>query len=347
VSGVYHSIMSQPEPPRASVIVLNYNGGRLLEECLRSLLDQEMDGGFEVLVVDNQSSDGSPEVVRERFPEARLVRAGRNLGFAGGNNLGMAEARGRHVVLINNDARARPGWLAALVTAAESDPRVGAVTAKVLFAEPAGVIQNAGSLLLSDGSGAERGYEQPDRGQFDTAEEVFAICGAGVLLRRAMLEDVGGFDPTFFLYYEDTDLSWRMRLRGWKVVYEPAAVIEHVHSASSGEWSPMFVFHVDRNRLFMVLKNAPAGFVMHSFAGFYGRALRNLSGGRPTTAGGDGQAPRTPGPRRAGIHVKVALSFLRWLPVMLGRRWRIRRRRTVPDSEIRRWLFPREQWDAR
>lgn len=339
--------MTRPQPPRASVIVLNYNGGRLLEDCLHSLASQELEGGFEVLLVDNESTDGSPEAAVGRFPDVRLVRAGKNLGFAGGNNLGIEQARGRHVVLINNDARARPGWLAALVEAAESDPRVGAVTCKVLFAEPPGVIQNAGSLLLSDGSGAERGYEQPDRGQFDTAEEVFAICGAGVLLSRAMLEDVGGFDDAFFLYYEDTDLSWRMRLRGWKVIYEPRAVIEHVHSHTSGEWSPRFVFHVDRNRLFMVLKNAPPGFVIRSFAGFYWRALRSLAGGRPSTAGAARQAPRTPGPRRAGIHLKVALSFMRWLPVMLGRRWRIRRRRSVPDSEIRRWLYPREQWDAR
>lgn len=341
--------MSGHATPRASVIVLNYNGGHLLEECLRSLQEQELEGGFEVLVVDNQSSDGSADAVRDGFDDVRLVRAGRNLGFAGGNNLGIAEARGRHLVLINNDARARAGWLAALVTAADSDPRVGAVTGKVLFAEPKGLIQNAGSLLLSDGSGAERGYEQPDHGQFDTAEEVFAICGAGVLLTRPMLDDVGGFDDIFFLYYEDTDLSWRMRLRGWKVVYEPSAVIEHVHSHSSGEWSPTFVFHVDRNRLFMVFKNAPPGFVIRAFAGFYGRALRNLAGGRPST-GATGAAPRTirtPGPRRAGIHLKVALSFMRWLPVMLGQRWRIRRRRSVPDSEIRRWLYPRERWDAR
>ncbi len=345
--GVYHSTMTQPAPPRASVIVLNYNGGRLLEDCLRSLASQELAGGFEVLVVDNGSIDGSPELVRDRFHDVRLVRAGRNLGFAGGNNLGIEEAAGRHVVLINNDARARPGWLSALVEAAEADRRIGAVTSKVLFAEPAGVIQNAGSLLLSDGSGAERGYEQPDRGQYDTAEEVFAICGAGVLLRREMLDDVGGFDDTFFLYYEDTDLSWRMRLRGWKVVYEPGAVIEHVHAHTSEQGSPMFVFHVDRNRLFMVLKNAPPGFAVRSLLGFYGRALLNLTGGRKTTAIDSDQAPRTTTPRRAGIHVKVALSFLRWFPVMLGRRWRIRRRRSVPDSEIKRWLFPREQWDAR
>jgi GT2 family glycosyltransferase len=339
--------MTDPQPPRASVIVLNYNGGRLLHDCLQSLEAQELEGGFEVLLVDNLSTDGSPEEAHSRFPDIRLIRAVTNLGFAGGNNLGIAGARGRHIVLINNDACARPGWLAALVAAAESDVRVGAVTGKVLFAEPPGLIQNAGGLLLTDGSGAERGYEQPDHGQFDSVEEVFAICGAGVLLSRGMLEDVGGFDETYFLYYEDIDLSWRMRLRGWKVLYQPAAVIEHVHSASSGEWSSMFVFHVDRNRLFTVFKNAPWGFVLRSFLGFYARALGNLTGGRPTTAGAPGQAPRTPGPRRAGVHLRVALSFLRWLPAMLARRRRIRRQRSVPDSEIRRWLYPREQWDAR
>ncbi len=209
------------------------------------------------------------------------------------------------------------------------------------------MIQNAGGLLLSDGSAAERGYQQDDHGQFDSTEEVFGICGAGVLLGRPMLDDVGGFDEAFFMYYEDIDLSWRMRLRGWKVLYEPRAVIDHVHSATSQEWSPTFVFHVDRNRLFTVLKNAPAGFVIRSFAGFYSRAIRNFSRGRVSTTGEVGQATRTPGPRRAGIHLKVALSFLRWFPVMVGRRRRIRRQRTVADAEITRWLLPREQWDAR
>src|SRR5258708_35205302 len=155
--------MTRLQPPRASVIVLNYNGGTLLGECMESLVAQELEGGVELLVVDNGSTDGSLDPVKRRFPEVTIINAGVNLGFAGGNNLGIRQAQGRHVVLLNNDARARPGWLASLVDSAETDAAVGAVTSKVLFADPPGLIQNAASLLLSDGSAAERGHPQPDR----------------------------------------------------------------------------------------------------------------------------------------------------------------------------------------
>src|SRR5262249_51352308 len=150
----------------------------------------------------------------------------------------------------------------------EADRSVGAVTSKLVFMDRPGVIQNAGSLVLSDGSGGDRGTGEEDRGQYDRREEVFAACGAAVLLTRPMLDDVGALDPAFFAYYEDTDLSWRMRLRGWKIVYEPEAVVEHTHSGTSIEWSPFFTFHADRNRLFMILKNAPPTFALRSFARF-------------------------------------------------------------------------------
>ncbi|MEP7105634.1 MAG: glycosyltransferase family 2 protein [Chloroflexota bacterium] len=336
--------------PRASVVVVNYNGRHYLDTCLEALLAQELEGGFEVILVDNGSGDGSADHVRQRWPEVQLVEAGANLGFAGGNNLGIGQARGRHLVLINNDTRARPGWLAALVAAAEADARVGAVTPKLVYMDRPGVIQNAGSLLLSDGSGADRGAGEEDRGQLDAREEVFGLCGCGALLRREMLDDVGAFDEDFFAYYEDTDLSWRMRLRGWRVLYEPAAVVEHVHSGTSIEWSPFFTFHVDRNRLFMILKNAPSGFAAAAFTRFAVLAARAaaralLRRGRHT--GEVGHRPPAPGPSRARLHLNVVASLLRHLPSMLARRRRIRRRRTVPDADIRRWLYPREKWQQR
>ena len=328
--------------------MLNYNGRRFLDVCLESLLSQELDGGFEILVLDNGSSDGSVDHVRQRFSEVRALALDRNLGFAGAYNVGFAEAAGEHVVLLNNDTRARPGWLAALVRAAESDPRVGAVTSKLVFMHSPDTIQNAGGLLLTDGSGGDRGSGEPDRGQYERREEVFAVCGAAVLLTRRMLEDVGGLDDSFFAYYEDTDLSWRMRLRGWKVLYEPAAVVEHVHSGTSTEWSPFFVFHVDRNRLFMILKNAPPGFVLKAFWGFGSRAARMsflTLLGRPGP-GGPTRPSRRPA-SRARVRLQVVLSLALHLPEMLAKRRRIRRGRRVADAEIRRWLYPRELWDAR
>jgi GT2 family glycosyltransferase len=333
------------------VIVLNYNGRRYLDACLESLSAQELDGGFEVLLVDNASADGSAAHVRRDYPSVRVIESPANLGFAGGNNLGIERARGEHLVLLNNDTRVRSGWLRALVEAAQRAPDVGAVTSKLVFMARPDTIQNAGSLVLTDGSGGDRGTGEPDRGQYDSREEVFAACGCATLLTRRMLDDVGLLDSTFFVYYEDTDLSWRMRLRGWRVVYEPAAVVEHVHAGTSGEWSPFFTFHVDRNRLFMILKNAPAGFMLRTFWGYgllagkgavraIGRHLRPHP--QPSSASGDA----TPA-SRAGIHVRVAGSVVAHLPEMLRKRWRIRGGRKVADAEIMRWLYPRRLWDER
>ncbi len=333
--------------PRASVVVLNYNGRPHLDVCLPALSEQECDGGLEIILVDNSSDDGSPDYVRARWPEVNVIEAGRNLGFAAGNNLGIAAAQGDYVVLLNNDTRVRPGWLHQLMNVADSDPAIGAVTSKLVFMDRPDVIQNTGGLVLSDGSGGDRGTGQMDRGQFEEREEVFAACGAAVLLRRAMLRDVGLLDSTFFTYYEDTDLSWRMRLRGWKVVYEPAAVVEHAHSGTSVEWSPFFTFHVDRNRLFMILKNAPSKFVARSMAHFAwlgGRSfLRGRLGGRANTSI-DGLSSA----RRVGwaVHLRVILSLLAHLPEMLVKRLRIRLSKRVSDAEILRWFYSRELWDA-
>jgi len=317
-------------------VVVAYNGGELLAGCLDALLPQWLPGGMEVLVVDNGSSDGSPDQVRRRFPQVRLVEIGSNLGFAAGNNLGLRLALGTHLVVLNQDTRVRPGWLAALVQAAEAGPRVGAVTSKLLFASRPDHVQNAGSLLLSDGSGGDRGSGELDRGQYDRPEEVFAFCGAAALLTRPMLADVGMFDASFFNYYEDTDLSWRMRLRGWRVLYEPAAVVEHEHMASAGEWSKFMVFHADRNRLFMISKNARPGFAARSLGRLAARAAGR---GRP--------GARAAQPVRRALRGRVLGSFALNLPQLLFKRIRIRLRRRVSDVEIERWMYSRELWDAR
>jgi len=334
-------------------VVLNYNGRRYLDRCMEALLAQDLEGGLEVLLVDNASTDGSAEYVRARFPEVHLIESANNLGFAGGNNLGMRHARGRYVVLLNNDTRVRPGWLAALVETASAEPDIGAVTSKVVFMKQPNMIQNAGVLLLSDGSGADRGAGEEDSGQYDRQEEVFGACGCAMLLKREMLEQIGGFDIAFFMYYEDTDLSWRMRLWGWRIVYQPSAVVEHVHSGTSVEWSPFFTFHVDRNRLFMILKNAPPGFVLRSF-GWYGwlaaqgaaRAL--FRRGRRPSGGATWPTKASISPvSRARIHLHVLASLMRYLPEMLAKRRRIRRGRRVSEAEIMRWLYARRRWDAR
>ena len=197
------------------------------------------------------------------------------------------------------------------------------------------VVNNVGSVVLAAGYGVDRGYQEVDRGQYDAPAEVFALCGCAVALRTAAGQEVGWFDDDFFLYYEDTDLSWRLRAAGWSIRYEPAAVVRHVHSATSVEWSPVFVFHNDRNRLLVLVKNATLL-----------RALREV-GRYPLTTGSMAlrtlrQATRTrtaPDLRPTRLRLRVLLSFLRLLPAMVGRR--TSSPRTVPRRALERWLATR------
>jgi GT2 family glycosyltransferase len=197
------------------------------------------------------------------------------------------------------------------------------------------VINNVGSILLAPAAGADRGYQEVDRGQYEEAEDVFLFCGAAVCFRREALEEVGVFDDDFFMYYEDTDLSWRFQAAGWTVRYVPDAVVRHLHSASSVEWSPFFTFHVERNRLLLLAKNAPAGLAARQAARFVvttGSMARwaLLQGLRDR---------RRPALRPLAARLRVLASYLRLLPRVLAERRRIDRGRQVgAQALLDRWL---------
>jgi hypothetical protein len=203
--------------------------------------------------------------------------------------------------------------------------------------EPRDVVNNVGSVVFDDGYGADRGYLEPDEGQFDEGADVFAWCGASVLFRPVYLEDAGLFDERFFLYYEDTDMAWRGLARGWRHRYVPEAVVRHVHAASTGEGTPIFQHFVERNRLLMLTKDAPAPLARQALVRFvlvtasYARrdVVRPLLGGhRPNV---------TQVRRRVG-------SFLGWArlaPAMLADRRRLRRRQVLSDAEITARMTPR------
>ena len=449
--------MTAPVPPLVRVVVLNFDGGDMTFECLDSLLASDWPADrLQVVLVDNGSLDDVVErlAADDRYADVVVLEPLANLGFAGGCNLGIGIA-GDHeyVALLNNDATVAPGWLRAMVPVAEADDRIGAVSAKMLFAgryhgiefdvpaashlvrgeqrllgvrvsgvrldgervddrlvfdegfhgeepprladgeelarwssataalrvvsdgsspavisvrlsclepravtlrstvaeveatvgpdpewidvpipsEPFDVINNVGSNLFAGGFGGDRGFLEVDLGQYEQPAEVFAWCGGAVLLKRRYLDEVGTFDERFFLYYEDTDLSWRGRLRGWRYVYEPGAVVRHHHAQSSGVGSPFFRYQTERNRLLVLAKNAPAGLAWRAGLGEVRRTVTTTIRHyvvRPLTL-------RLPARVEVAHRWKVCGGYLRLLPAMLRDRWAPGR--TVPRGAIMEW----------
>ncbi|CAB4570638.1 unannotated protein [freshwater metagenome] len=462
-----------PPAPFVRTVVLSFDGGQMTIDCIESLLRTSWPADrHEIVMVDNGSLDDVTERVRSTYPMVRVLEPLRNLGFAGGCNLGLSathDSDGRALAeyefaaLINNDATVDAGWLAGLMSGFDAGSDVGAVSAKMLFADrftgidlsvsetttagggddraigvcvsgvridgrredhrlqfdegfhgpvahdpsrdeefarwskKAGalriaetrpdpstvqvvslrlsaetrrtvtlttdidevtvevgggysdkkpvfswvdvrigsdvfdVVNNVGSNLYERGFGGDRGFLERDRGQYEQAAEVFAWCGGAVLLRGEYLRSVGLFDERLFLYYEDTDLSWRGRLQGWRYIYTPEAVVRHRHAQSSGLGSDVFRFHTERNRLLVLAKNAPMWLAVRSGLGEIKRTVmvnvRHLVL-RPLTL-------RMPARPEARHRRRVLRSYLGLLPAMLRDRWMMDRH--VSRASLMRW----------
>jgi GT2 family glycosyltransferase len=219
--------------PEVSIVVPVHDHWPLTSDCLRSIAADMSATGFEVIVVDDASSDETDARLCE-VVGIRHVRLDRNVGFLGATNAGIDIARGRYVVLLNNDTRVEPGWLDALVEAVESSPEVGVVGAKLIY--PDGRLQEAGGIIYSDASGHNYGRDQdPADPAYNFVREVDYCSGACLLVRRELLQAVGGLDTRFTpAYYEDTDLCFAARRLGYRVLYQPSAVVVHVEGASNG-----------------------------------------------------------------------------------------------------------------
>jgi GT2 family glycosyltransferase len=245
--------------PTASVIIPVWNGAPGLSACLDALLAQtglNEGGGFEVIVVDNASGDGSADLVARRYPQVRLLRQPTNLGFGGGCNAGLAQAQGEVLVLLNQDTEVRPGWLAALMDALRADPAIGIAGSKALYSD--GTIQHAGGRVDAQGNGSHLGYRQPDQGQFDQPAEVDYVTGASLALCRDLYKAIGGFDAGFGLAYcEDVDLCLRARAVGRRVVYVPRSMLVHKEESRAAAPGHAAVLRYQRNRLRVVAKHWP------------------------------------------------------------------------------------------
>jgi len=249
-----------------SIIIPNWNGIKFIQVCLDSVLRSEY-RPFEVIVVDNGSSDGSREVVESyleqdageirqgNVPVVRLVRLKKNRGFARACNEGINVARGEYFILLNNDVEVTSGWLSALVEGMERHPECGMGTSKMVQYDNRRQIYNTGDLFKVWGTGGARGFGELDHGQYETEEYVYGACAGAGIYRRTLFEKIGLFDEKFFIFAEDVDLNLRAAQKGFRCVYIPKAVVYHWGTATVGFNSNRHVFLFLRNNLFVLVKN--------------------------------------------------------------------------------------------
>ncbi|MGE0448769.1 MAG: glycosyltransferase family 2 protein [Vicinamibacterales bacterium] len=243
--------------PLVSAIVVNWNGKDFVCGALESLLAQTWPA-LEVVLVDNASTDGSVEEVERCFGDrVRIVRNAKNEGFAGGNNRGFAAAVGEWLFVLNPDAVCDPDTIAQLMTFVADKPHVGQLACRVVQSDRPHFFDSAGLLVYPDGVSRPRGWQEKDIGQYDRPEEVLAPHGCACALRRTMIEQIGGFDEDFFCYLEDVDLGMRGQLAGWQCWYVPEARVRHRKSSSAGNYSVFKAFHVERNRVYCLIKWMP------------------------------------------------------------------------------------------
>lgn len=316
--------MTNSTSPLVSVIVVNWNGLAYLERCLDALMRQTLEG-FEVVLVDNGSSDGSVEMVRRKHPRVRVIPLPHNVGFAAGNNVGIRSCDSPFVATLNNDTEPRPDWLERLVQPALEDGSVGMVASKMLFAGRPGVINSAGIALDPAGIAWDRMGGQAD-GEGGGVEEVFGPCAGAALYRRAMLDEVGLFDEDFFAYLEDLDLAWRGRLAGWRAVYAPQAVVYHVHSATGVEGSQFKSYHLGRNKIWTIAKNYPAPQLFLALPLILAYDIAATTYGLAT--------------RRDLASLSGRVAGLLGLPRQWRKRGEVQRMRRVPFSALARQMSP-------
>jgi len=243
---------------KAYIIVLNWNGKEDTLDCLASLRNTNYDD-YKIVLVDNGSEDDSVRTVRENFPEVEVVETGKNLGFAGGNNVGIAyamKAGADYVFLINNDTTVHPDYLKELVEAAEADPKIGAAGSKIYYySEPSVLWFAGGRVNWLRNKGEHIGLNEKDEGQYDQQREVGYLTGCALLIKREVIEKVGVLADDYFLYYEDTDFCLRVQNAGYKTVYVPKSKIYHKVSRSTKPGSSSYVYYHVRNGLVNARRN--------------------------------------------------------------------------------------------
>lgn len=248
-------------PPFFSVIIPNYNGQRFLPTLLAALQQQTF-GDFEIILVDDASSDESVAWVESHYPAVRVLVNRQNVGFVKSCNIAADAAYGRVLVLLNNDTEPEPGFLAALASAVCANPQAAIFASKILLFAERNKLHTTGDLLGADGIPRNRGVWEVDRGQYDQAGAIFGGCGGAAAYRREVWQALGGFDDDFWMYVEDADFAFRAQLLGWSAMFVPAARVYHHLSATGG--GVLASYYTGRNTIWSIAKNMPRGLLLRN-----------------------------------------------------------------------------------
>ncbi len=242
---------------KVTIIIPNYNGAHFLKPCLEKLKKQTFQD-FETLVVDNGSEDGSLALLREFYPEVRVISLEKNQGFSRAVNAGLRVSRSPYVILLNNDTEPEPGYVEALVKSIGRSKRIFSVSPKMIQLHDRGLIDDAGDLYTIVGWAAQRGVGQPVE-EYDRPCRIFSACAGAAIYRRSVFEKIGCFDELHFAYLEDLDVGFRAKLSGYRNEYCPEAVVYHVGSGTSGSrYNSFKVRLAARNSVYLNYKNMPA-----------------------------------------------------------------------------------------
>ena len=242
------------EECKISIITVNYNG---LKDTCALIESIPFNENMEVIVIDNASKQDEASIIARRYPYIKTIRADKNLGFAGGNNLGVKEAEGKYLFLINNDIVFKEFNVDFLINRLESFPKIGIVCPKIRFAWGTNPIQYAGYTPLSKITVRNQaiGFGEEDHGQYDSARPTPYSHGAAMLIKQEAIEKVGLMPEDYFLYYEEIDWSMMFTRAGYEIWYDPACTIYHKESQSTGQGSPLRTYYITRNRLLLVKRN--------------------------------------------------------------------------------------------
>jgi GT2 family glycosyltransferase len=251
--------MSASNQPLVSVVTLNWNSQQVTSEFLRSIGEQNTYANLEVIVVDNASKTDPTSVFEHIYPPVKVIRNDTNLGFSGGNNVGIRAAKGEYLFIVNNDTEFTPGLVEGLIEVFQQYPDTGVVSPKFHYYFHKGTIEYAGyeSVNIFTGRNGMVGCKEKDEGQYNEIRETNYAHGGGMMVSRRVIEEVGLMPEEFFLYYEEFDWCTQIKKKGFKVYYQPKSLIYHKESMTTGKASPLKTFYITRNRILFMRRNAP------------------------------------------------------------------------------------------